>query len=119
MAVTAHPSRLSTSNPDYIIMASAGVLVVIGVVAVYSSSFALGLLEFGDANYFLLRQMMFAIVGAVVMWVLMKSDYRQLRVISPLLMLGALLSLAAVLVPGIGFASNGATRWIRGCGFDA
>jgi cell division protein FtsW len=28
-------------------------------------------------------------------------------------MLGALLSLAAVLVPGIGFASNGATRWIR------
>ena len=47
------------------------------------------------------------------MWVLMKSDYRQLRVISPLLMLGALLSLAAVLVPGIGLESNGATRWIR------
>jgi cell division protein FtsW len=113
MAVTAHPSRLRTNNPDYIIMASVGVLVVMGVVAVYSSSFALGLLEFGDANYFLLRQMMFAIIGAVLMWVLMKSDYRQLRVISPLLMLGALLSLAAVLVPGIGVESNGAARWIR------
>lgn len=113
MGITAHPSRLRTSGPDYVIMAAVGVLVVMGVVAVYSSSFALGLLEFGDANYFLLRQMMFAIAGGVVMWVLMKSDYRQLRVISPLLMLGALLSLAAVLVPGIGIESNGATRWIR------
>ena len=56
---------------------------------------------------------MFAISGAVAMWLLMKSDYRQLRVISPLLMLGALLSLAAVLVPGVGLESNGATRWIR------
>jgi cell division protein FtsW len=113
MGITAHPSRLRTSGPDYVIMAAVGVLVVMGVVAVYSSSFALGLLEFGDANYFLLRQVMFAIAGGVVMWVLMKSDYRQLRVISPLLMLGALLSLAAVLVPGIGVESNGATRWIR------
>ncbi len=113
MGITAHPSRLRTSNPDYVIMASVGVLVVMGVVAVYSSSFALGLLEFGDANYFLLRQVMFAITGAVLMWVLMKSDYRQLRVVSPLLMLGALLSLAAVLVPGIGVENNGATRWIR------
>ena len=113
MGITAHPSRLRTSSPDYVIMVAVGVLVVLGVVAVYSSSFALGLLEFGDANYFLLRQVMFAIIGSVVMWVLMKSDYRQLRVISPLLMLVALLSLAAVLVPGIGQQSNGATRWIR------
>jgi cell division protein FtsW len=112
MGITAHPSRLRTNSPDYIIMAAAGVLVVMGVLAVYSSSFALGLLEFGDANYFVLRQVMFGILGAMAMWLLMKSDYRQLRVISPLLMLGALVSLAAVLVPGIGVERNGATRWI-------
>ena len=32
------------------IIAAVGVLVVMGVLAVYSSSFALGLLEFGDAE---------------------------------------------------------------------
>ena len=112
MAVTAHPARLRSGSPDYIIMLAVGVLVVIGVLAVYSSSFALGLLEFGDANYFVLRQVMFAIGGATVMWLLMKSDYRQLRLFSPLLMLAAILGLLAVLMPGIGVEHNGAHRWI-------
>jgi cell division protein FtsW len=112
MAVTAHPSRLKTGSPDYMILLSVGMLVVIGIIAVYSSSFALGLLEFGDANYFVLRQVMFGIVGAGLMWVLMKSDYRQLRLISPLLMLAAIAGLLAVLMPGVGLERNGATRWI-------
>lgn len=116
MGITAHPARLRTSGPDYVIIAAVAVLVVLGVLVVYSSSFALGLLEFGDANYFVMRQVMFAVAGGIVMWLLMKSDYRQLRVISPLLMLAALLSLGAVLVPGIGVESNGAHRWLRTVG---
>ena len=112
MGITAHPSRLRTAGPDYVIVGAVAVLVVLGVLAVYSSSFALGLLEFGDANYFVMRQVMFAVAGGIAMWLLMKSDYRRLRVISPLLMLGALFSLVAVLIPGIGVESNGAHRWI-------
>jgi cell division protein FtsW len=112
MAVTAHPSRLRVGSPDYLIVATVGVLVVLGVLAVYSSSFALGLLEFGDANYFVLRQVFFAVLGGTAMFVLMKSDYRRLRLISPLLMLAAILGLFAVLMPGIGMERNGATRWI-------
>ncbi|MHB8514649.1 MAG: putative lipid II flippase FtsW [Dehalococcoidia bacterium] len=112
MAVTAHPSRLRVNSPDYVIALTVGVLVVLGCIAVYSSSFALGILEFGDANYFVFRQVFFGVIGAMAMFVLMKSDYRQLRVISPLLMLAAILGLVAVLLPGIGFARNGASRWI-------
>lgn len=112
MAVTAHPARLRSGTPDYVIMLAVGVLVVIGVLAVYSSSFALGLLEFGDANYFVYRQVFFGLVGAGAMFVLMKSDYRQLRYISPLLMLAAIFGLVAVLMPGIGYERNGATRWV-------
>lgn len=112
MAVTAHPSRLKVGSPDYVIAGSVAALVVLGVLAVYSSSFALGLLQFGDANYFVLRQVFFALVGGALMFALMKTDYRQLRVISPLLMLIAILALFAVLVPGIGMERNGATRWI-------
>jgi len=112
MSVTAHPARLRTGAPDYVIAATVGVLVLLGVLIVYSSSFALGLLEFGDANYFLFRQLFFAVLGGAAMYILMKSDYRQLRIISPLLMLAAILGLIAVLVPGIGLERNGATRWI-------
>src|SRR5207244_10187293 len=56
MAVTAHPSRLRVGSPDYLIVAAVAALVVLGIIAVYSSSFALGILEYGDANYFVLRQ---------------------------------------------------------------
>jgi cell division protein FtsW len=112
MAVTAHPARMKVGSPDYIIMLTVGVLVVLGILAVYSSSFALGLLEFGDANYFVFRQVFFALAGGAAVVVLMKSDYRQLRVLSPLLMLAAILGLVLVLVPGIGLERNGATRWI-------
>ena len=72
------------------------------MLAVYSSSFALGLLEFGDANYFVVRQVMFSVLGATAMYLLMKSDYRRLRWLSPLLMLAAIVGLFAVLMPGIG-----------------
>lgn len=112
MAVTAHPSRLHTNAPDYVIAGVVGILVVIGVLAVYSSSFALGLLDFGEPNYFVYRQVFFGLLGVVAMVVLMKFDYRRLRAISPLIMLGTILALVAVLVPGIGMDRNGAQRWI-------
>src|SRR5438874_8753188 len=112
MSVTAHPSRLRVGSPDYLIVAAVAALVVLGIIAVYSSSFALGILEYGDANYFVFRQVFFAFLGVSAMWLLMKSDYRRLRVVSPLLMLGAILGLVAVLLPGIGVDRNGAARWI-------
>ncbi len=112
MAVTAHPARLKVGSPDYLIALTVGVLVIMGVLTVYSSSFALGLLEFGDANYFVYRQIIFGALGTIAMVVFMKNDYRRLRLISPLLMLAAILGLVAVLMPGIGLERNGAARWI-------
>jgi cell division protein FtsW len=112
MAVTAHPSRLRVGAPDYWIMAAACGLVLMGVIFVYSASFALGLVEFNDANWYAYRQVIFAMAGAALMVLLMKSDYRRLRAISPLLMLAAILGLVAVLVPGVGVERYGAQRWI-------
>jgi cell division protein FtsW len=87
-------------------------LVVLGLLMVYSSSFALGLEAFNDANYFVLRQVMWAAIGIVLLLTLMRMDYRWLSAISPLLMLVAIVTLVAVLVPGLGVERNGASRWI-------
>jgi cell division protein FtsW len=87
-------------------------LVVLGLVIVYSSSFALGLLAFDDANYFVARQAVWAAIGIALLVTLMRMDYRWLRAVSPLLMLVAIVGLVAVLVPGIGVERNGAQRWI-------
>lgn len=85
---------------------------MLGLLIVYSASFATGLAAFNDANYFVVRQALWAAVGIVLLLTLMRIDYRWLRSISPLLMLVAILGLLAVLVPGIGVERGGATRWL-------
>ena len=106
------PSPLSRHEPDYGLLTIVIALVVIGLIAVYSSSYALGALQFDDANYFIKRQAVWAAVGLLGLLVVMQIDYRRLLRPSPLLMLAAVLGLAAVLVPGLGVEQNGATRWV-------
>lgn len=99
--------------PDYGLLTTVLVLLIVGLIFVYSSSYVMADLEFGDPNHFIKRQFMFAILGLIALVITMQIDYRYLRRLSPLLMLGALLALGAVLVPGVGVESNGALRWIQ------
>ena len=108
--MTSQTSRVRAGRPDYTILATAIALVVIGLIFVYSSSFAIGLASYDDVNYFLFRQLGAALIGLALMLGLMRFDYHYLRYVSPLLMLVAVLALAAVLV--IGNDTYGARRWI-------
>lgn len=96
--------------PDYTIMVTAIALVVIGLIFVYSASFAVALAEFDNTDYFLVRQAISAVLAVGAMLVMMRFDYRHLSGISPLLMLVAVLSLGAVLF--LGNDTYGARRWI-------
>jgi cell division protein FtsW len=103
-------SRLHAGRPDYAILVTALALVVIGLIFVYSSSFAVGLAAYGDTDYFVMRQSISAVLGLVLMYGLMRFDYHNLRYISPMLMIGAVLALAAVLL--VGDETYGSRRWI-------
>jgi cell division protein FtsW len=106
----AESSKRRAHAPDYLLLTTVLVLAVIGLIAVYSSSYALGATQFDDANYFVKRQGAFLVVGVVVMFIAMRFPYHLLRGLSPLLMLGALVGLMAVLL--VGTESNGSQRWI-------
>ena len=108
--MTSQTSRMRAGRPDYAILATAVALVVIGLIFVYSSSFAIALAAYDDVNYFLVRQVGAALIGLALMFALMRFDYHYLRVVSPLFMLVAVLGLAAVLV--VGDDNYGARRWI-------
>ncbi len=88
-------------------------LLIAGLLTVYSASFAVGYLEYGSANYFVVRQAFFAIVGVAALTYFMRLDYRQLRYLAVPMMVVALLGLLAVLVPGVGVERNGARRWLE------
>jgi cell division protein FtsW len=88
------------------------VLLVVGLLAVYSASFAVGELEYGDTNYFIIRQAGAAVIGLGLLWFFMRLDYHFLYPASLVMMVVALAGLLAVLVPGIGIEQNGAHRWL-------
>ena len=88
-------------------------LLIVGLLAVYSASFAVGYLEFGDTNYFLARQFLFALVGVAVLIFFMRLGYQRLRALSVAMLLLALAGLLAVLIPGLGVERNGASRWLE------
>jgi cell division protein FtsW len=103
--------RLRAGKPDYAILATTLTLVVIGLIFVYSSSFAIALAHFDNVNYFLIRQLAFALMGMMALFFFMRFDYHRLRMLSPLIMLAAVVGLAVVLV--IGSDAYGSRRWIQ------
>jgi cell division protein FtsW len=100
-------------RPDLTLLGIVGVLTVFGLLAVYSASFAFAIIQFGDPNYFILRQAGAAVVGLVALVVMMRIDYHRWLKLSPWLMLGAIGILIIVLLPGLGFEQNGARSWVK------
>lgn len=85
-------------------------LVCFGLLMVYSTSSYVGNRSYGDSAYFFKRQLLFAVVGVVLMLIVSRIRYQKLKKFSVLLMIMELMLL--ILVFAIGSASNGSTRWI-------
>ncbi|MBV9581340.1 MAG: FtsW/RodA/SpoVE family cell cycle protein, partial [Chloroflexi bacterium] len=105
--------KLEARRPDYLLLASTVALLVLGTLMVYSASFVVAHNEFNDDAYFLIRQILWIAAGLVGMFIAARVDYRRWRGLSLPIMLGCILMLVLVLVPGIGSSSYGAVRWIK------
>lgn len=99
--------------PDRLLLAVVGVLLMIGLEMVYSSSFGYALTAYNDAAYLALRQALWAIVGFALLLLFSRIDYHIWRDLSLVAMVLSVLALIAVHLPGLGVTSYGATRWIR------
>ncbi|NLD50555.1 MAG: stage V sporulation protein E [Clostridiaceae bacterium] len=99
---------------DFLIFLTVLILLSIGTIMVFSSSapHAYNYMQ-GDTYYFLKKQLTYAPVGLLAMIVTMNIDYRKLGKWSPVFLIGSIVLLVLVLVPGIGAEFNGSRRWIR------
>ena len=91
-------------------------LTAIGVIMMFSASYADALYRKGDPTYYFLRQGLFAVGGVVIMYVMSKINYQTLRWLSVFVLAGSIVLLVLVKVPGIGASGGGANRWIRAIG---
>ncbi|NEO42048.1 MAG: FtsW/RodA/SpoVE family cell cycle protein [Moorea sp. SIOASIH] len=85
---------------------------LIGIVILFSASYAIADVELGDGTYYVKRQLMWVVLGLVGFNLLVRSPLRYLLKISHWLVLGLLVLLLLTLIPGVGTTVNGATRWL-------
>ena len=78
-------------------------LVLTGLIALYSASAPFSLRHFGSDTSMLLRQVIAAVVGVALLGLLAAADYRRLAAINDLLLIGAFaLTVATILPIGVG-----------------
>ena len=103
--------RRNATSIDKTLLSVVVALCLLGLVMVFSSSEALGVVQYGNASYFFQHQIIWLALGAVGGLFALGFDYHRLRSLAPLMMLGIVVLLLLVLVPHIGVSRNGARRW--------
>ena len=99
-----------SGNYDYSLLFIVLVLLSLGLVLLYSTSSYIGAVEENDSAYYFKRQLMFTIMGLVLMLIVSRTPYRWWRYLSiPGYM--ATIALIILIIP-YGREVNGAKRWL-------
>jgi len=97
---------------DHLLVASILLLTGLGLVTLYSSSYAFAQRFFGSGLYFITRQAVLGGAGIVLFILASVIDLEILRKFVKPLVLGCIILCILTFVPGIGVRKNGAARWI-------
>jgi len=87
------------SGYDRILLIAALILVVFGIIMIYSSSTAISMKRYGTFIYFLKNQIIWAVVGMIGMLVAKNLDYKKLKKLSFPLIVSSIILLILVLIP--------------------
>ena len=99
-------------QPDWSILVAVVALAAIGILMVYSSSAMRSYIKSDDSLAIVGPQIVWASIGLLAMVVMMRVDYRRLRLVSlPVYVFGVVL-LVLVFVPGLGRVVGGSARWL-------
>lgn len=89
------------------------ILVATGVIMIYSSSAVLASEWYGNAQYFLIRQLFYILLGTISFFITAALPIKFYKQHARALMLLAIVFLMAVYLPVIGHSAGGARRWIH------
>lgn len=105
------PSKTDDSHKyDYLLIITIAALLIVGLMMIYSATFALGYQLYDQPTYYFIRQLLWMGVGLLVMIIFARVEYHTWRRFSILLMTLTLLLLGVVLL--IGQERFGGQRWL-------
>lgn len=103
-------NKIKLGDIDFVLFATIVLLVTIGVVMVYSASSYFSAFKYDDAEYFLWRQLLWAVIGTTAMITTMNIDYHKYKNWTKVIVIVTFVLLCLVFAfPPV----KGAQRWIR------
>ena len=109
-------TRQKYSGCDSILCVTVAILVLIGIVMVFSSSAAYT--EHNDSFYFLKRQVLWCLLGTGLLLITKNLDYHKLHQYTYPIMIFTFLLLVVVMFPEFSKKVGGARRWLTFGGFS-
>ena len=107
-------------NDGKMVLLLASLLIMIGVVMIYSSSSVYAYQRYGDSMYLIKRYLLFLFVGFAAAILSMKIPPKAFSDNARWILFAFFVLLLFVLIPGVGVEAGGARRWMRifGLGFQ-
>ena len=100
-------------NPDFWLVVLYLFFVCLGIILIYSSTYNFSVAKTGDPFFLFKRHIIGVLVGMGFLVFFYFFPIEQLRKRIPLLMIFSFLLLILTLIPGIGYESGGASRWVK------
>lgn len=102
------------SNPmDTVLLWLIGILIVFGITMIASAGTVYADIRYGDAYFFLKRQLVGVVLGLMALFVFSHIDYARLKRLAAPGFLLSIVLLVILLIPGVGTNVYGATRWLN------
>ncbi|SES14119.1 putative lipid II flippase FtsW [Salisediminibacterium halotolerans] len=103
---------------DRYLLTAIAVLSIFGLIMIYSASYVRGYEQFGNMTHFFDRQLMWLFLSTLMLIFFMFFPYRHYSKMIKFILIGSFAMLVLVLMPGIGYEVNHATRWVTVGGFQ-
>ena len=98
-------------NKRLLIFIIMSILILIGLMMIFSSSYIWASYKFEDSLKYVKQQLIFIIIGYIVLYFILKINTDFFYKYSKIFILVSFLLLALVLIPGIGTIRNGSRSW--------
>jgi len=103
-------SKTEEQKFDYLLIITVAALLIVGLMMIYSATFALGYQLHEQPTYYFIRQLLWMAIGLLAMIIFARIEYHTWRRFSIPIMAGAIFLLGLVLV--IGETRFGGQRWL-------
>lgn len=98
---------------DWLILLCTGILIVIGILMIFSTSSVVGAANYSDSYYFIKKHAVYLILGTIALLIGMGINHEFYKKVLGIGLVGSLLLMLGTFIPGLGVKVGGATRWIN------